>query len=68
MSLAVKQQYDRLLTQQEVVEWTGMSPAWFEQNRFKGVGIPYIKIGRSVRYRTSDVQQWINAHMVGAGI
>lgn len=68
MSLAVTQQYDRLLTQQDVCEWTGMSSAWFEQSRFRGTGIPYVKIGRSVRYRTSDVQLWIDAHMVGAGI
>lgn len=68
MSLAVKQQYDRLLTQQEVCDWTGMSSAWFEQSRFRGTGIPYVKCGRSVRYRTSDVQKWIDAHMVGAGI
>jgi predicted DNA-binding transcriptional regulator AlpA len=59
---------DRLLTQNQVVDWTGMSSAWFEQCRFKGTGIPYIKIGRSVRYRTSDVQRWIDGHVIGNGI
>jgi len=59
---------DRLLTQNQVVDWTGMSSAWFEQCRFKGAGIPYIKIGRSVRYRTSDVQRWIDEHVIGNGI
>lgn len=59
---------DRLLTQSQVAEWTGMSSAWFEQSRFKGTGIPYIKIGRSVRYRTSDVQRWIDEHVIGNGI
>lgn len=59
---------DRLLTQKEVVDWTGMSPAWFEMARFKGTGIPYVKIGRAVRYRTSDIQKWINDHIVGTGI
>lgn len=62
------EQVDRLLTQKEVVDWTGMSPAWFEMSRFKGTGIPYVKIGRAVRYRTSDVQKWINDHVVGGGI
>lgn len=61
-------QIDKLLTQQQVVEWTGMSSAWFEMSRFKGTGMPYVKIGRSVRYRTSDVQRWINDHLVGTGI
>ena len=59
---------DRLLTQAEVVEWIGMSPAWFEQNRFKGTGIPYVKFNRAVKYRESDVQRFIEDHMVGAGI
>lgn len=62
------QQYDKLLTQKEVAEWTGMSSAWFEMSRFKGTGIPYVKIGRSVRYRTSDVQRWIDSNVIGTGI
>lgn len=59
---------DKLLTQKEVAEWTGMSSAWFEMSRFKGTGIPYVKIGRSVRYRTSDVQRWIESNVIGAGV
>ncbi len=55
---------DRLLSQKEVVAWTGMSPAWFEISRFKGTGIPYVKIGRSIRYKTSEVQRWIESHVV----
>lgn len=62
------EQQDKLLTQQQVVEWTGMSPAWFEMNRFKKKGIPWVQCGRSVRYRTSDVKKWISDHMVGTGI
>jgi predicted DNA-binding transcriptional regulator AlpA len=62
------EQMDKLLTQQQVVEWTGMSPAWFEMSRFKGTGISYVRMGRAIRYRTSDVQKWINEHIVGTGI
>lgn len=62
------EQMDRLLTQQQVAEWTGMSSAWFEMSRFKRTGIPYVKCGRAVRYRTSDVQNWINDHYVSTGI
>lgn len=32
-------QYDRLLNQKQVAEWLGMSEAWLEQSRFRGVGI-----------------------------
>jgi predicted DNA-binding transcriptional regulator AlpA len=62
------EQADRLLTQQQVVDWTGMSSAWFEMSRFKGTGIPYVKIGRAVRYRSSDVQNFITEHFVSTGI
>jgi hypothetical protein len=27
--------------------------------------IPYIKIGRNVRYRTKDLRNWIEAHIQG---
>lgn len=63
------QQLDRLLTQQEVVEWTGLSSAYFEQARHRGNSeLSYIKIGRAVRYRMSDVQRWIESNVVGSGI
>lgn len=60
--------YDRLLKQKEVAEWIGMSEAWMEQCRFRGTGIPYIKMGRACRYRASDVQRWLDEHIVGSGI
>lgn len=63
-----EQQIDKMLTEQQVGQITGMSLAWFQMSRFKGTGIPYVKIGRSVRYRTSDVQRFIEDHMVGTGI
>lgn len=59
---------DHLVSQTVVAGWTGMSEAWLEQCRFRGTGIPYVKIGRAVRYRTSDVQKYINDNTIGAGI
>jgi len=50
---------NRLVGQKEVAQLIGMSQAWLEQSRFKGKGIPYIKIGRAVRYRMSEVVKWI---------
>ena len=26
--------------------------------------IPYLKIGRNVRYRTTDLKKWVDAHMI----
>lgn len=63
------QQFDRLLTQKELVEITGLSSAFFEQARHKGNStLVFIKIGRAVRYRMSDVQNWIESNVVGSGI
>jgi len=64
-----EQEFDRLLTQQEVVRITGLSSAYFEQARHRGdSSLVYIKIGRAVRYRMSDLQCWINSQVVGTGI
>jgi predicted DNA-binding transcriptional regulator AlpA len=57
----------RLLRQAEVAKMIGMSEAWLEQSRFHGTGIPYIKIGRSVRYRSQDVQRWLQERYVTCG-
>ena len=59
---------DKLLTQKEVANWIGMSEAWLEQCRFRKKGIPWIKIGKSCRYRTSEIQRWLESCVVGAGI
>ena len=53
------EQIDRLMNQKQVADILGMSEAWHEISRFKKPGIPYIKIGRAVRYRTSDVNLWL---------
>lgn len=50
---------NRLLGQKEVAEMIGMSTYWMEAQRFKRTGIPFIKIGRAVRYRESQVREWI---------
>jgi len=59
---------DVLLTQTQVAAWIGMSEAWFEQCRFRKKGIPWIKIGRSCRYRKSDVEQWLADHTVSTSM
>jgi hypothetical protein len=30
--------------------------------------IPFIKIGRNVRYRTQDLRNWIEAHVQGGAV
>lgn len=50
---------DKLMTQAEVKEITGLADSTLEQWRLKGKGPKFIKLGRLVRYRTSDVQAYI---------
>lgn len=60
--------FDKLLSQKEVAVWLGVSESLLEMNRFKKVGIRFCRIGRRCVYKTSDVQKYIDDHMVGTGI
>ena len=53
------QNLPRLLTQQELAEYLGKSTAWCERARWSGNGPRYVKLGRHVRYRETDVTAWI---------
>jgi hypothetical protein len=49
-----------LFDQITVAHIRGCSPALLERDRWEGKNIPFMKIGRAVRYRKSDVLAWIN--------
>ncbi len=51
---------DKLMTQAQVKEITGLADSTLEQWRLKGKGPKFIKLGRLVRYRTSDLQAYID--------
>ncbi|MEO1115401.1 MAG: helix-turn-helix domain-containing protein [Pseudomonadota bacterium] len=55
---------ERLLTRPEVAERYGISRRYLEIAVVRGEGPPLIRIGRSVRYRSSDVEAWIEAQRV----
>lgn len=50
-----------LLTQEELCRFLGKSKAWAERGRWAGYGPAFIKVGRSVRYRKTDVLRWLDA-------
>lgn len=52
---------DRLLTDRQVSEITGRARSTLQKDRLGGGGIPYVYVGRLVRYRLSDVQAYIAA-------
>jgi predicted DNA-binding transcriptional regulator AlpA len=52
---------DRLLSRAEVEVNFGLSRRFLEIHAVTGNGPPMVKIGRSVRYRVSDLRAWIES-------
>ena len=50
-----------LLSPMELGRKLGKSPAALAQWRYLGVGPKFIKLGRSVRYRINDVEDWLDS-------
>jgi predicted DNA-binding transcriptional regulator AlpA len=53
---------EELLTDRQVAKILNCSRAWCQRKRWEGGGPDYLKLGRSVRYRKSDLLAWIDAH------
>ncbi len=34
--------------------------------KFKNMGMPFIKIGKTIRFKDADVVQWVESHSVAA--
>ena len=52
---------DRLLSDREVSQITGRARSTLQKDRVAGGGIPYVYVGRLVRYRLSDLEAFIAA-------
>jgi hypothetical protein len=60
-----KNQFDRrLLTEQEVSRIYSVSLPFLRKKRLGKDGPPYLKIGRMVRYRVSDLETYFNDRLV----
>ena len=61
---------DKLFTEQQTSDYLQMSESFLRQSRMEGKregrtpGPPFIRIGRSVRYRLSDLDAWLAEHRV----
>lgn len=51
---------DRLLTIDEVSEWLATPKQTIYGWRYKGIGPPAIRVGRTLRYRASDIERWLD--------
>lgn len=58
-------QHDELWTSQEYAEFIGgkFTASAAAQQRYKGDGPPFVRFGRRVRYRRSDVLAWLEANV-----
>jgi len=50
-----------LLTPKEAATRLKVSLSWLAKARMRGDGPPYIRIGRSIRYREADLLQWMKS-------
>ena len=59
------QETTKLLTPHEAGEYLGVAPetlnVWRATRRYK---IPYVKVGRSVRYRLTDLEAFVQQRLV----
>ena len=54
---------DRLLTTSDAEQALGVHAGFLNKDRLGKARIPFIKIGRSVRYRRSDVEYFIASNL-----
>ena len=56
-----------LLSEKTATRRLGLSVHTLRAHRKRGKGIPWISLGRTVRYRTADVERYLLAHLVEPG-
>ena len=52
------------LRERDAARYIGMSVAFLRQARMRARGPAYFRIGRSIRYRVSDLDVWLSARRV----
>ena len=65
--IARRMNIPKYIDEREVARITGFALSTLRNNRFKGEGISYVKVGRSVRYTLEDVVAFMEAHRVQTG-
>lgn len=55
---------DALFTPRHVAPYRHMTENALAQERFAGTGPRYIKLGKRVYYRASDLKAWLDTHTV----
>jgi hypothetical protein len=53
-----------LFSQHTIAAVRQCSVATVEHDRWAGRGVPFMKLGRLVRYRKADIRAWLESHRV----
>ncbi len=54
---------ETLLNTEQAAQWLGVQPSTMVSWRVRGDGPPFAKIGRQVRYRSTDLGEWIERQL-----
>lgn len=54
-----------IMSTEQLASVLGITPGALAQDRYRTAGIPYVKIGRRVRYLRADVCWYLIAHRTG---
>jgi hypothetical protein len=55
---------DQLLTQDDLAPRIKVQTKTLEAWRYRGGGPKFVRVGRLIRYRPSDVQEWLTSRTV----
>jgi len=53
-----------LLSERQVAQLLSLSVQTLRNNRCNRKGLPYVKLGRSIRYRAADVEEHISSRLI----
>jgi len=54
----------RYLNEKETSHFTGFALSTLRNHRHQGIGLPYIKVGKAVRYSFQDVVDYMESHKI----
>ena len=62
--IIMSHEHPQYINESQVAEMTGISLSTLRNQRFERRGMPYHKISRSVRYKLTDVVEYMDARRV----
>jgi len=58
---------DEMLTPRQVADYFGTSEAVLAQERYRGIGPTYVRLGRRIRYRARDIADYLDRNTAVPG-